>query len=265
MTMSRFGIRKMPGRHRTLSIKSVLKAHPRIYRWTKGLGAALGWPVYRPEEEWLAEFARRRRGVFFLQIGAHDGKTDDKLYAFVRECRWKGVLVEPVKYLFDRLVTNYAEAQGLVFENAALMAQDGSAVFYHLRQTDDPLPPWYDQLGSFSREVILSHKAAIPNIEDYLLEETVECISFATLVARHKVRHIDVILIDTEGYDFEILKNIEFQRYRPKLVIYEHKHLSPEHKTKAIRLLKRYGYFVHPCGMNNVAVRSWLAHFSLWA
>ncbi len=251
----------MLSRHLESSIKSALKAHPTIYIWAKRLCAAVGRPVYRPEEEWLADFAKGRRDVFFVQIGANDGKADDMLYPLVREHKWKGVLVEPVKYLFDRLVANYAETQGLVFENAALMDQDGSAVFYRLRQTDDPLPDWYDKLGSFSREVVLSHKGAIPNIEDYLLEETVECVSFATLVARHKVRRIDMILVDTEGLDFEILKKIEFRHYHPKLIIYEQKHLSSEDKAEAVRLLKRNGYIVHPCGMNNVATRSWFAHF----
>jgi hypothetical protein len=156
------GIGQMPIRRVESLIKSTLKVHPTIYSWAKRLCAAF-YPVYRPEEEWLADFAKRRRDVFFFQIGAHDGKTDDKLHLLVRERQWRGVLVEPVKYLFDRLVSNYAGTQGLSFENKALMAKDGSATLYFLRQTNDPLlPHWYDQLGSFNRDVVLSHKAAIP-------------------------------------------------------------------------------------------------------
>jgi len=255
----------MPRRIEPL-IKSTLKVHPTIYSWAKRLRAALPYSIpysfYRSEDELLAKFAKRQRDVFFFQIGAHDGKTDDVLFQLVREHQWKGVLLEPVKYLFDRLVSNYAGTLGLSFENKALMAKDGSATFYHLRQTNDPLLPyWYDQLGSFSRDVVLWHKRAIPNIEDYLIEERVECISFDTLVERYKVNRIDLILIDTEGYDLEVLKNIDFRRYRPKLIIYEQIHLSPKDRAEAIRLLKCNGYVVQPAGMNNVAIRSWVTHF----
>jgi FkbM family methyltransferase len=250
----------MPIRDIKSLIKSTLKAHPTIYSWAKRRYGAF---YHRSAEDWLADFAKRRRDVFFFQIGAHDGKTDDILHLLVRERQWRGVLVEPVKYLFDRLVSNYAGTQGLIFENKALKAKDGAATFYFLRQTnDDPvLPHWYDQLGSFNRDVVLSHKAVIPNIEDYLIEESVECVSFDTLVARYKVNRIDLILIDTEGYDFEVLRNIDFHRYRPKLIIYEHKHLSSEDKAEAIRLLKCNGYIVRPARENNVAIRSLVTHF----
>jgi FkbM family methyltransferase len=245
-------------------IKSALKVHPTIHSWAKRRRAALPYwvPVDRPVGEWLADFAKRQRDVFFFQIGAHDGKTDDELHPLVRKYQWRGVLLEPVKHLFDRLVSNYAGTQGLSFENKALMAKDGSATFYFLRQTNDPhLPHWYDQLGSFNRDVVLSHKIAIPNIEDLVIEERVECVSFDTLVARYKVNRIDLILIDAEGYDLGVLRNIDFQRFRPKLIIYEWLNLSPEDRAEAIRLLKCNGYIVHQDGMNNVAIRSWMTHF----
>lgn len=233
------------------SIKGVIKAHPTVHFWANRVYRR----IYPPEERWLAELAKSQADIFFLQIGAHDGKTDDKLYPFARARSWKGVLIEPVPYLFDRLVANYASSTGMIFENKALMAKDGEALMYRLRETEDPLPPWYDQLCSFNRDVIMRHKKSIPNIEDYLIEERVECISFATLVARHRIDHIDLILIDTEGYDLEILKTIDFHRFHPKLVIYEQKHLSHAEKVAAVRLLERNAYAVHRSGANNIAHR----------
>ena len=164
------------------------------------------------------------------------------------------MLVEPVRYLFDGLVTNYAGTPGLAFDNLALGTEDGQATFYRLRQTEDPMPDWYDQLGSFNREIVLSHRTSIPNIEDYLVEETVECLSFRTLAARHQIGRLDLILIDTEGHDFQVLQNIDLRRVRPKMLIYEQKHLAAEDKAAAIRLLRRHGYVVHPCAENAVAL-----------
>ena len=41
-------------------------------------------------------------------------------------------------------------------------------------------------------------------------EEIVECINFNDLVHQEKINKIDLLQIDTEGYDFEIIYSIDF-------------------------------------------------------
>lgn len=53
---------------------------------------------------------------------------------------------------------------------------------------------------------------------------------------------IDVLLIDTEGFDYEILKRFDFDRVRPKVIIYECVHLSGEDQRGAVSRLASYGY-----------------------
>src|SRR6516162_6506806 len=233
-------------------IAARLERHPRAYRLARRAYSKL----VATEYGYLSNFARAERDVFFLQIGAHDGKTNDKLHDFVRKYRWRGVFVEPVPYLFDRLVRNYSGLPGLAFENKALGDDDGRRTFYWLRQNDDSLPSWYDQIGSFDRRIILSHKEQIPNIEDYLVSRPVDCISFQTLVNIHRISRIDLILIDTEGYDFKILQQIDFSRFCPKLVIYEHIHLSAADKQRARTLLTDRGYVMFNGDMNDLATTS---------
>jgi FkbM family methyltransferase len=233
-------------------IAARLERHPRAYRLARRTYSKL----VATEYGYLSSFARAERDVFFLQIGAHDGKTNDKLHDFVRKYRWKGVLVEPVPYLFERLVRNYNGLPGLVFENKALADSDGPRTFYWLRQTVDALPNWYDQLGSFDQQIILGHKDRIPNIEDYIVSAAVDCMSFDTLIVAHKISHIDLILIDAEGYDFQILQQIDFSRFAPELVIYEHIHLSDDDKQRARALLTERGYVIFNGDMNDVATPS---------
>ena len=232
-------------------IADKLKRHPRAYRLARSVYSKL----VATEYGYLSSFARAERDVFFVQIGAHDGKTDDKLHRFVREYRWKGVLIEPVAYLFDRLVRNYSGLAGLAFENKALADSEGRRTFYRLRQSDDALPSWYDQLGSFDKQIILRHKDHIPNIEDYIVAEPVDCISFGALVEAHRISRIDLILIDTEGYDLQILRQTDFSRFAPRLVIYEQKHLSASDKQRAKALLTERSYAVFNVGANDVATR----------
>jgi FkbM family methyltransferase len=152
------------------------------------------------------------------------------------------VLVEPMPYLFNRLVANYAGVPGLAFERRAIAESGGRRMFYYLRQSEDTLPSWHDQLGSFHRDMIRKHKDHIPNIEDYIVEMLADCVSFQTLVKEHQMSSIDVVLIDTEGYDLQILKQIDFERFSPQLVMYEQKHLSAEDERAAETLLSGRDY-----------------------
>jgi hypothetical protein len=53
-----------------------------------------------------------------------------------------------------------------------------------------------------------------------------------------------------------VLKQIDFARYRPKLILYEHRHLNDADRTAAASLLSREGYRLIDCGpLDTMAVR----------
>jgi hypothetical protein len=106
------------------------------------------------EQQVLSQIANRKQNVSFVQVGANDGKTEDYLYDFVHEHGWRGVLVEPVKPVFEKLVKNYDGIPGLIFENVAISEQDGMRTFYRLKD-DKSLPHIATMIGSFDRAVLL--------------------------------------------------------------------------------------------------------------
>lgn len=193
----------------------------------------------------LAALAESIPDAFFVEIGANDGEQQDHLRPFVLRQQWRGILVEPVPYVFARLRRNYAGAAHVALENAAIAAHDGELPFFHLREADperESLPEWYDAIGSFSREAVLSHRPQIPDIDARLVETTVPVLSFDSLVAKHGVERVDLVLIDTEGYDWEVLQAIDLERHRPALVVYEHFHLDDADRAAARAHLARHGY-----------------------
>ncbi len=222
--------------------------------WRKACYAGYGVEPLT-EAACLSRESSLRPETYFLQIGAHDGKTDDHLREFVIKNRMRGILVEPVPSIFQRLKENYRDQDGLFFENKAIAPASGTRTFYRLRDNTDGLPHWYDQLGSFHKHIVLKHKVEIPNIEDYLLEEQVECISVSNLLQRCKIPRVDIMLIDCEGYDFEILKTIDFKKCLPRLIVYEEKHLLGPDARSCRKLLRNHGYSVINVGANAVAVR----------
>lgn len=238
-------------RHR---IAKALAPYPMLFRTTRALFRLLAG--IRSEKSYLIEVARRHSDVFFLQIGANDGLMEDHLHTFVRRFGWRGLLLEPLREYYDQLVANYADASNLIFDNRALADQDGPRPMFHVRRGTEDLPEWSNGLGSLSRDAVLKYRSEAPQIEEYLVEQTVECVTFPSLIAQHGLDRIDVIVSDAQGYDLEILRQIDFHRFRPELVIYEQNLLSEQDKRSAIGLLERHGYKICPIGPNNAAVRT---------
>ncbi len=231
-----------------------LAPYPVLFRSTRALFRLL--VRIRSEDSYLLDVARRHDDVFFLQIGANDGVLEDHLHPFVHRFGWRGLLMEPIRSYYDRLVANYAGVPNLIFENKALADQDGPRTMYRLRDGVGGAPAWSTGVGSFDRDAVVLHRESIPDIENSVVEQTVECITFRTLVAQHDLQRIDVVVIDTEGYDLEILRQLDFDRFHPELVIYEQVLLSEEDKVSARHLLEQHDYTVYPIGPNNAAVRT---------
>jgi FkbM family methyltransferase len=194
----------------------------------------------------LAAFDAVYPEAAFVEIGANDGEKHDHLRPFVLRGRWRGVLVEPVPHIFERLRANYDGVAGLRFANVAVADRDGSLPFFHLAPSegrdDDDLPEWYDTIGSFSRDNVAGHRREIPDIEERIVRVQVPTLTFASLLERHGLDHVDLLAIDTEGYDAEILKAIDFSRTPPRLVIYEHYHLDRDEQRATVERLVDAGY-----------------------
>ena len=202
----------------------------------------------------LEDLARVNKDVFFIQIGAHDGVTSDFLHDTIVNRKWKGILIEPVREIFETLVENKKGVPNLIFENIAIADCDGERTFYALKpEIRKKYPFWSDMLGSFDRTVILKSKTDIPDIEDYIVAQTVTCLSFSSLLNKHNINAFDVLLIDVEGYDFEVLKQVDLPRYKPKIIILEHVHLSKQDKINAKHYVKNAGYRVNKTECDYIA------------
>jgi FkbM family methyltransferase len=205
--------------------------------------------LQRSELEELAKLNYRvdDPDFYFIQVGANDAKSGDPIFEYVHHFNWKGILLEPIPYLFDLMVENYKECKNLIFENAAIDAKDGTRALYRLKksvQTTDP--EWYEQLGSFSKEVISSHRSSIPDFDNHLVVEQVKCITFNTLLNRYTPNQVNLLVIDTEGYDFEVIKLALSAGIQPDMILYEHKHLDTADRRACSQLLTMRGYCIKP-------------------
>jgi FkbM family methyltransferase len=231
-------------RFRRRALKAARRRVVRSDRLNRHLPWALWCAVGAADALTVAWVVARRAGrpLTFVQIGSNDGVIHDPLHQVVRACGWSGVLVEPIPTLYERLVANYDGVQGLVFENAAVGTVDGMSTLYSV----DPRPGdpyWVDQIATFSRDTLLSHAGVLAGVENRIVEVPVASLTLPTLVARHGLGAVDVLHIDVEGYDFEVLKQIDFSSpWAPAFIIYEREHFDRRTDRAARRMLRAAGY-----------------------
>jgi FkbM family methyltransferase len=191
----------------------------------------------------------------FIQVGAHDGLSNDPIRRLVTKLNWRGVLVEPQQELFASLVRSYQGFDKLRFENAAVASADGIQTLYRVRPDSPGVPSWATQLASFDRRTLLSHEKWIPDIAKLIEEIAVPSLTLSTLARRHGLTELDLLQIDAEGYDAKILQLIPFDTLRPRFIAFEHRHLGTEDYETSCRLLIKNGYLISRGLSDTYAVR----------
>ncbi len=189
---------------------------------------------------------KEKETVFFVQVGSNDGVSGDPLHGVIVENKkWRGIFIEPVGYLFEKLVKNYGNEDRFVFEKKAISTSRVTADYFYVSEKakeclGDALPFWYDQLGSFNRNHIIEHLDGI--LEPYIMTERVATVPLQDILDKNGVKDIDVLHIDTEGHDYKVLSSFNISKYLPSIILFEHDYLSKSEKKLADSLLKKNGY-----------------------
>lgn len=150
-------------------------------------------------------------------------------------------MVEPIPEAFEALRHNYAGFGDVTLVQAAVGQTDGLGAIYTV-EASDPEAMMMTLHSSFSRDMLLRGKQWHPGLESRIVEREVPIMSFTTLLTKAHERTIDVLKIDTEGYDLEILKSVNLLSLSPRLIMAEHANLSREHKIQMADILLDCGY-----------------------
>lgn len=198
---------------------------------------------------------RQNRFVKFVQIGANDGVQFDSLYFTATAGGWGGVVVEPLKDLFDRLAANYQDYPSVKPVNVALHPTKDKENIYRVgRGYLSNYPAWAAGIASMDKFHLVRHNIK----EEHINCETVRCKSFMSLLNDYNCLDADVLQIDTEGFDAEIIRMIDFSKFRPMMIKFEWMNLSVGDQYAVKKILQNEGYTfrVEPDGADAVA---WIA------
>jgi FkbM family methyltransferase len=173
-------------------------------------------------------YFRGKREGFFLDIGAHDGRTYSNSFVF-EQLGWRGACVEPLPGVFERLRQN---RRCDCYRAALAPSSDPEAAFIHAVGVDT--------LSGLESEMAAGHG-------DWILREggrperlLVQAISFCELMARYPDRRsIDFLSLDVEGAELAILRTVDFDRYPIGLITVECVERGEE--LRAFMAAKGYG------------------------
>jgi FkbM family methyltransferase len=185
--------------------------------------------------------------VKFIQVGSNVGVMEtDFVSNLVFEEGWEGVLIEPVPWLFTKLKANYAGCNGLHFENVAISDKREVRDLYvvnpeKVKRGDDGSYVGA-QWGSFTLDHVKKCPLDLP--DDHFTSLKVQCVTIADIVKKYQLEETALLHIDAEGAEAIILHSIDFHRWKPKMIVFEHVHMGPDTYFTLIQHLGVEGYDV---------------------
>ena len=175
-------------------------------------------------------------------LGAHTGAH---IIMEIKKCADKKVLlVEPVPDNLEGLKRNLIDFKNVIIEPITISNKFEIKNFYHIKAKSFIRlnKHWASGIGSFNKSHLLNHKSKRFPIEEGDIEKIqIQSIRFQDLIEKYSIVQIDKLIIDVEGSEYEILKDIDLKKIKISKIIFEYKHFDGYQKTgdKLNEILKK--------------------------
>lgn len=195
-------------------------------------------------------------------VGGHNGSKTTELVGNALQYG-KVCLVEPIPYLFDELTTLYNDTPQVRLLNVAITLNEVEFVdFYAPTREANKVQDYGDQLGSLSSGHAIDHDS---NFEPHIKKIRVRAFTISRLLTELGCTDIDLLFLDTEGFDAQILKCFPFDVLKPNKIIFEHMHSDGTHQigknfASVVTLLDSLGYAIRILNNENVYARQKKTH-----
>ena len=136
--------------------------------------------------------------------------------------------------------------------NVAIGEADGERTLYKIREFAGQYAR-ASQFASFSREIVASQTAYVPNAPNEIEEIPVPCLTIQSLLQKFPVGPVDILITDAEGYDGQILRMIDFSRFHPAIIQFEHANMGKAEREQIVQLLIEKGYRLFSDTLDTVA------------
>jgi len=165
-------------------------------------------------------------GGFFIEAGAHDGVTQSNTKLLEENYGWTGILIEPSENTYSLLCLNRPRS---ICINCALgsFEEDNTYVY-----------------GDFDGR-LMSSVNGLRSGRTLMVE--IKMRSLQSILDEFGVRHVNLFSLDTEGYELNILKGIDFKKTTFDYLLIE---TYPSEQDEIVSLLSGNGYDMVECFSN---------------
>ena len=177
-----------------------------------------------------------------IQVGANDGKRFDVLNKFIKLNKTKAILIEPIKKNFKELEINYQKMQHVKLENLAISV---NSEINYLFKVDEKYLKYYGDhvpgITSFNKQHLINHGIK----KKHVTKERVNSSSIKKIILKYKLKSLDLLYVDTEGYDGKIILDFLNTKMFNPIIIFEYIHIENKIFEKVIKklLISKYKFF----------------------
>lgn len=176
---------------------------------------------YKQDQFLNENFFKNKRNGIFVDIGAYDGIEGSNSYFFEKHLEWKGLCVEPIPSVFNKLIKN----RNCFCEQVAAWKENDIKKFKIIEGYSEMLSGLIDSYEDEHKKRIDSE---IKAFDQKSIEIEIQCIDINLLLLKYHLCNIDFLSIDTEGSEIEILKKLDFSKFKIKYISVENNYKKPE-------------------------------------
>jgi FkbM family methyltransferase len=189
------------------------------------------------QDKFVNQILRKTDGIF-LDIGANDGMTLSNSYFFEKNLNWKGICIEPIDEIFQKLLSN----RNCICLNCGVWSQTTELQFYRAKGYSEMLS---GIIESFNNEHFIRLQKEIKEFGGKVETVKINVRSLNEILIENSIYNIDFCSIDTEGSEFEILSALDFEKFKIKMIVVENQYdelkLRGLLREKGYKLIKRLG------------------------
>lgn len=161
----------------------------------------------------------------------------------------------------NELKETYKGFDNVKLANVAIDSECGTKKLYKVGFSDSK---WATGLSSFNKEMVQKQydrgyvrKSALAvgeelpdNKEDYISTERIRTLTFEKLIEQYDISAVDGLFVDAEGFDYELVRMFDIEKYQPGLVMFEHQHMTKSEEWELIDSFRAHDYSIFR-GTNN--------------
>jgi FkbM family methyltransferase len=171
-------------------------------------------------------YSNFKTGGFFVEFGATNGIKFSNTYLLEKKFEWQGILAEPAKNWHSELINN----RSCNIETKCVWELSNQKLLFNETNVGE-----LSTIDSFSLSDLHAEERSAGNIYE------VETISLNDLLEKYRSpSFIDYLSIDTEGSEFLILRNLNFEKYKFRFISCEHNYTN--NRELIFELLTSKGY-----------------------